>query len=155
MSRLTLRELAPKFIEWGIPGFDEIKPDLPSGTTEAHLWQAGRCGICGTHERQSSKRHALDHDHETGLVRGLLCTGCNLQEGWQPNYTFAMWRGGLNPCAIFGWHYLYRAGLAPQSLTLDEAERFRRHAAIREEALQVQIAADMKSFHDAIAGPLP
>lgn len=41
--------------------------------------QGGRCAICRTHPRQDSriKRLALDHDHETGQVRGLLCNRCN------------------------------------------------------------------------------
>lgn len=45
------------------------------------LWaaQGGRCYIC---QRQvHSKRPAVDHDHQTGKVRGLLCAdnerGCN------------------------------------------------------------------------------
>jgi len=39
--------------------------------------QGGRCGICG------SDREALvvDHDHQSGFVRGLLCNACNLAEG--------------------------------------------------------------------------
>lgn len=35
--------------------------------------QDGRCAMCG----QSMKRPHVDHDHETGKVRGLLCKGCN------------------------------------------------------------------------------
>lgn len=41
--------------------------------------QGGRCYICG--DRPRSKRLAVDHDHLTGEVRGLLCAdndwGCN------------------------------------------------------------------------------
>ena len=40
-------------------------------------WQHGRCGICGW---ETDRLH-LDHDHGTGLVRGLLCSGCNTQLG--------------------------------------------------------------------------
>ena len=37
--------------------------------------QEGRCAICNCH--QHYQRLAVDHDHKTGMVRGLLCTNCN------------------------------------------------------------------------------
>lgn len=37
--------------------------------------QGGRCAICRAVPR--SKRMAVDHDHETGENRGLLCSRCN------------------------------------------------------------------------------
>lgn len=37
--------------------------------------QRGRCAICKS--RPTSQRLAVDHDHDTGMVRGLLCTWCN------------------------------------------------------------------------------
>jgi hypothetical protein len=44
--------------------------------------QKGRCAICHECERVSGEdgtpvRLAVDHDHKTGLVRGLLCRSCN------------------------------------------------------------------------------
>lgn len=38
----------------------------------------GRCWICGHPELVPNRSLALDHDHETGTVRGLLCTRCNI-----------------------------------------------------------------------------
>ncbi len=35
------------------------------------------CAICGTTPEENGQRLAVDHDHETGKVRGLLCGGCN------------------------------------------------------------------------------
>lgn len=37
--------------------------------------QDGRCAICTRHPR--SRRLAVDHDHQTGRVRALLCYTCN------------------------------------------------------------------------------
>lgn len=37
--------------------------------------QGGGCGICGKPPGKISLH--VDHDHETGEIRGLLCVGCN------------------------------------------------------------------------------
>lgn len=37
--------------------------------------QDGRCAICLTQPR--TRMLAVDHHHQTGLIRGLLCTRCN------------------------------------------------------------------------------
>ena len=40
--------------------------------------QSGRCAICGTDRAGGSgDRLHVDHSHETGEVRGLLCGNCN------------------------------------------------------------------------------
>lgn len=39
-------------------------------------WHAGRCAACGF----PAGRLVEDHDHETGLVRGMLCRPCNSSE---------------------------------------------------------------------------
>lgn len=40
--------------------------------------QGGVCAICSQPEIHSYRRRlSVDHDHETGEVRGLLCHACN------------------------------------------------------------------------------
>lgn len=60
----------------------------------ANLWdkQCGECGICGvrlldigdyaTGRNRPENACCVDHDHETGKVRGLLCMSCNLLIGY-------------------------------------------------------------------------
>lgn len=44
--------------------------------------QAYRCAICQQDLRRILKSNiCLDHDHKTGIVRGVLCRGCNGAEG--------------------------------------------------------------------------
>lgn len=55
--------------------------DIDEATYRALLdWQDGRCYVCGQRPREG--RLAVDHDHRTGAVRGLLCAndqwGCNV-----------------------------------------------------------------------------
>jgi len=39
------------------------------------------CKICGTKFPNTTTAPVVDHDHETGVVRGLLCHGCNVGLG--------------------------------------------------------------------------
>jgi hypothetical protein len=58
--------------------------------------QGGKCAICRA--RPKSKRLAVDHDHKSGAVRGLLCSRCNhdlLGSAWD---SLAI--------AVALWHYL-------------------------------------------------
>ena len=42
--------------------------------------QLGKCAICL--KEPNGQRLAIDHDHETGKIRGLLCKSCNLGLGF-------------------------------------------------------------------------
>ena len=43
--------------------------------------QNGLCAICGLPESNKGRRLAIDHDHSTGVIRGLLCGACNKMIG--------------------------------------------------------------------------
>jgi hypothetical protein len=58
--------------------------------------QGGKCAIC--RGRPKSKRLAVDHDHKTGAVRGLLCSRCN------HDLMGSAWDSGAIALAL--WHYL-------------------------------------------------
>jgi hypothetical protein len=58
--------------EYGI-GLDEYRAMLDA--------QKGVCAICGGAEPVKGRRLAVDHCHEGGRVRGLLCGRCNLTIG--------------------------------------------------------------------------
>lgn len=52
--------------------------------------QRGLCAICGIGEGDATRQTLfVDHDHETGAIRGLLCGRCNWaierlnHEGWE------------------------------------------------------------------------
>lgn len=60
------------------------------GTTVEHIQQlrkeqGGCCAICGVKlAKRVDYRHreCLDHDHKTGVVRGILCHYCNVAIGY-------------------------------------------------------------------------
>ncbi len=39
--------------------------------------QGGTCAICADAISLQDRRSHIDHDHETGKVRGILCAPCN------------------------------------------------------------------------------
>lgn len=43
--------------------------------------QGNCCDICKIHISALPKRLAIDHNHETGKIRGLLCNRCNIALG--------------------------------------------------------------------------
>lgn len=44
---------------------------------ELFIIQNGKCAICGKHQTEFKKAMGVDHNHNTGEIRGLLCSCCN------------------------------------------------------------------------------
>lgn len=49
----------------------------PEDVEKLHGQQEGKCALCPT----DLKKFHIDHDHNTGIVRGLLCHRCNIRLG--------------------------------------------------------------------------
>lgn len=79
-ARQAVEGMVPGCWSWPAPtdlasrGCD---PDV-AGLAALEEWQAGRCAICST-----GSALVTDHDHSTGLIRGLLCYGCNTAEAFR------------------------------------------------------------------------
>lgn len=59
------------------------KYGITVSTYEAILHQqGGGCAICGGPPTASFRCFDVDHDHVTGVVRGLLCRRCNTGLGY-------------------------------------------------------------------------
>lgn len=55
---------------------------VPYGTYDAMLAeQGGGCAVCGDLPPEGKSLH-IDHDHETGVIRSLLCDRCNRGLGY-------------------------------------------------------------------------
>ena len=62
--------------EWYWRAIDGMEPFDVARYNELLFDQGGVCAICDG-VNASGKFLAVDHDHETGAVRGLLCSRCN------------------------------------------------------------------------------
>jgi hypothetical protein len=90
----------------------EAAAALQNDEETLRTWQAGRCAICG----QTGRRMVCDHDHESGLVRGWLCSSCNTREGAAiglPGTVMASYRQ-RPPTVILGLTIRYRDPLTGQ-----------------------------------------
>lgn len=51
--------------------------------------QNGKCALCDRAPRPGGRRMALDHNHETGTARGILCFYCNKYRVGKLNWHWA------------------------------------------------------------------
>jgi hypothetical protein len=65
----------------GSPHYNRSRLTGASPRLQDTIWaaQAGQCAICK--DPQEHKSAHLDHCHDSGVVRGFLCRGCNLGLG--------------------------------------------------------------------------
>lgn len=97
--------------------------------------QGNVCKLCKLPLGDGSKRPVLDHDHDTGFIRGVLHSGCNAMLGKiENNYQ----RMGVNLPAFLAGAFAYiQAHREPQHPLLhpthktDEEKRLARNARAR------------------------
>ena len=70
----------PAYLQWQ-RNAERSGKDIPllegfKGLEELFNWQEKRCAMCGFEH----DKIVMDHCHESGLIRGLLCQPCNLNE---------------------------------------------------------------------------
>lgn len=61
-----------------------LKPSAYMARLRGQNWCCKICGIDTPRTSKVGRNHtmfAVDHDHESGVVRGLLCNKCNMQLG--------------------------------------------------------------------------
>ena len=99
---IPLGRIADEY-DWGA---DDFTPRFQERDEQAlriafAAWHGHRCAVCGFHEL----RLVEDHDHDTGLIRGLLCRSCNGREP-HDNGLFQKYRE-RPPALILGIHLRY------------------------------------------------
>lgn len=69
---------------WKMNGYKNQDGSLFQAVDYDRLYQiqGGKCKVCGTHQSELKKRLYADHDHRTGVVRGLLCESHNFMLGF-------------------------------------------------------------------------
>ena len=77
-SRLVCNQCQDKKSKYGIPSYMIY---------ETQIRTIKNCGLCErevSHNRKEGEKHCsaiIDHDHDTGEIRGVLCSRCNIVEG--------------------------------------------------------------------------
>lgn len=96
-----LGEHEPACWSWPVP---DVPAFADEGLAERFLlhWHEFRCALCGFPDFGL----VLDHDHETGLVRGRLCRSCNISEGMGSAPVVLKYRQ-RNPASILGIQIVY------------------------------------------------
>jgi hypothetical protein len=73
-----------------------------------------KCPICGIELRLIERKSCVDHDHDTGIIRGVICGNCNIMLGGARD----------NPDILFsGAKYLVTHKTVAEALLNDEVSQ--------------------------------
>lgn len=73
---------------------------------------AGQHGVCAICSRKFKRSPSVDHCHKTGLLRGLLCQGCNVGIG---NFGDDWWVAATGAIYLLHWLDLHIAQLRKEA----------------------------------------
>lgn len=73
-ARSNYNPIASKVASWKNAGIKNMTYDRYLQMLES---QNNCCAICGSHQDNFKRQLCVDHNHETGKARGLLCDACN------------------------------------------------------------------------------
>lgn len=71
-----------------------LTKEIPIATRSLLLRQGEQCALCK--QKLTLATACLDHDHKTGLIRGVLCRNCNGIEGKIHNLVTRARRGAAH-----------------------------------------------------------
>ncbi|MBD2831770.1 hypothetical protein ID871_09925 [Streptomyces pratensis] len=115
-------------------------------------FQNSRCAICG---RKVGGRGpngvdglVIDHNHQTHLVRGLLCKGCNSTEGRHnvKNPRYGMYRS-KNPASILDLAIPYESSWRFRKSTDDVSTLSAQLHSLRDQIHEIQSASESVPNH--------
>lgn len=73
-ARSHYNPIASKVASWKNAGIKDMTYERYLSMSDA---QNNSCAICNTHQSSLKRQLSVDHNHDTGEARGLLCDACN------------------------------------------------------------------------------
>lgn len=115
------------------------RSQMPSFRARLHKEQGGLCPLCGTPiDLKIKGEGVVDHDHDSGEIRGILHRSCNAAEGKVANAAGRWGAGGMGYDKIIPWlenmlAYLKRpgSGMLYHTHLTDDEKRLKRNAEAR------------------------
>lgn len=107
--------------------------------------QGGLCCLCGERIADLNGGAVLDHDHKTGVVRGVLCRNCNGMEGKVFNRARQAKRNGTERDWIASLLEYWDKHSTPQTSYIHHLHK----TADEKKALKVKRAAKIKASSKA------